>query len=180
MRTIAGISEISASEMSRPSSHGGPAPSALREFRIHALIRAAQPLHCGVHLLLREPLAAHCQHELLAQRLQLRERSEFLLAHGGKARQECEIERWHPYRCGWYLVNETQQRPHMRTFGGTARRKTPRLRRHFVEIFDDDRGIDDDRTVVIERRDHAIGVEGEIVRFELIACQEIELPFLEW
>jgi len=45
-----------------------PRSAALFELRIHALVRAAQPLQRGIHLFLRETGAAHGQHELLAQR----------------------------------------------------------------------------------------------------------------
>ena len=53
--------------------------------------------------------------------------------------------------------------------------KFARLRHDLVEIFDDDRGIDHDRAVVIERRHHAVGIEREIFRLELIAGQQVEL-----
>jgi hypothetical protein len=44
-----------------------------------------------------------------------------------------------------------------------------------VEIFDDDRGIDDDLAVVVERRHDAVRIERQIVRLELVAGQEVEL-----
>src|SRR5215475_9319694 len=44
-----------------------------------------------------------------------------------------------------------------------------------IEIFDDHRRIDDDRSIVIERGHHAIGIEGEIIGLELIASQQIKL-----
>jgi hypothetical protein len=41
-----------------------------------------------------------------------------------------------------------------------------------LEIFDDDRGIDHDVAVVIERRHHAVGIDREILGLELIAAEQ--------
>jgi hypothetical protein len=59
------------------------------------------------------------------------------------------------------------------------RREVRAFRHDLVEIFDDDRRIVDDLPVVIERRHHAVGIEREIVRLELVAREQIEFRFFE-
>ena len=120
-------------------------------------------------------VAAHGQHELLAQRLALRERQKLLLAHRREARQEGEVEGRHPHRRGRHLVDEAHQRAHLRARDRRARREAPGSGDDLVEIFDDDGGIDDDVAVVIERRHDAIGIEREIVGLELVAGKQVEL-----
>ena len=110
MRTSAGITATSASVMSLAEQ---PGAAALLDLGVHALIGAAQPGERRVHLLLGKAGAAHGQHELAAQRLQLREREELLALIGGKARQEGEVEGRHPHRRRRHLVDETHQRPHV-------------------------------------------------------------------
>src|SRR6202035_1927643 len=53
------------------------------------------------------------------------------------------------------------------------------LRHDLIEIFANDRGIDHDLPVMIERRHHPVGIEREVVGLELIARQEVELHLRE-
>ena len=158
--------------------------------QIHALIGPLHAVERGVHLLLRKALAPHRQHEFFAQRLRLRKRHELVLAHGGEARQEGEVEGRHPNGRRRHLVDEAHQRSHLRPLDTSAftrvfrramraRRKALRLGRDLVEILDDDGRIDDDIAVVVERRHHAVGIELKIIGLELIAGEEIELLLLE-
>jgi hypothetical protein len=59
------------------------------------------------------------------------------------------------------------------------RREVRGLRHDLVEVFDDDRGIDDDAAVVVESGHHPVGIEREVVRLELVASEEVELLFRE-
>src|SRR5438034_4924830 len=133
----------------------------------------------GIHLLLRETLAAHRQHKLLAERFRLRKREELLLAHSGKARQEGQVERRHAHRRGWHFVDEAHERAHSCAHDRIAGGESFGRRHDFVEIFDDDRGIDHDRAVVVERRHHAVRVKCQVVRLELVAGQQVELDLRE-
>src|SRR5580704_8049731 len=71
------------------------------------------------------------------------------------------------------------ERPHMGALERPLRGEAFGLRRDLIEIFADDRGIDHDLAVMIERRHHSVGIEREIVGLELIARQEIELHLRE-
>ena len=106
-------------------------------------------------------------------------RDEFFLAHRRKARQESEVEGRHPHRRRRHLVHEMHQRAHLGALHRIVRREVVRSRRDLVEIFDDDRRIDDDRAVMIERRHHAVRIEREVVGLELIAGEEVELDLGE-
>src|SRR3984885_739575 len=69
--------------------------------------------------------------------------------------------------------------PHPGPWHGILRREFRGLRRNFVEIFDDDRRIDDDRAVMVESRYYAVRIQREIIRFELIAGEQVELDLVK-
>src|SRR5512139_3693548 len=100
-------------------------------------------------------------HELAAERLRLR-----------------EIERRHAHGGGRHFIDEMHEGAHACALNRILRREAV-ARLDLVEVFDDDRRIDDDCTIVIERGHDPIGIELEVVRLELIALKQVQLHFVE-
>src|SRR5262245_11202769 len=72
---------------------------------------------------------------------------------------------------------------HKRAHSGTSHRilwREGSFWRNLVEVFDDDRRIDDDCAVVIERGHNSVGIEFEVFGPELVAFEEIQFHFVEW
>src|SRR4029079_11836773 len=118
-------------------------------------------------------------HELTSQGLRLRHCHKVLTTHFLKPRQEGQIESQHPYGGSGHFVDEMHKRAHPRALHRIVRCEGL-IWRNLVEVLDDDRRIDDDCAVVIERGHDPVGIKFKIFGLELVAIEEIQLHFIEW
>jgi hypothetical protein len=106
-------------------------------------------------------------------------RAKALIVEPGVARQKTHVERRHPHRRGRHLLEIAHPGAHLgalRHIGG----RQARGRVLFVQVFANHAGIDDHVIAVHERRHHAVRVELEIFRLELIlSLTEVEPDVLE-